>query len=279
MIFLATAIGANVCMTFLMKYSETHHGNRYALNIWNYLTGTIVSFFLLKDKSRLIVNDGGVTFLLSVVNGILFVAAMVMIQQSIRKNGAPLTTTFNRLGILIPTVLSAILFAEIPGGVQILGLLLCVFAIIYMNTGKKEERPAFATGLLLIFVLGGMVDFLSKIYSRYFEKENQTYFVLYTFLAACIISTVMFFRQKRKMKLQDVLIGIGVGIPNQLTTLLILWASMKLPAYIVYPTYSAGLILLVNVINFIVFREKLSRRQYMATGLIGAGLICINIFG
>lgn len=279
MIFLAAAIGANVCMTFLMKYSETHQGNRYALNIWNYLTGTIVSFFLLKDKSRLIVDDGGVTFLLSAVNGVLFVAALVMIQQSIRKNGAPLTTTFNRLGILIPTVLSAILFAEIPGGVQILGLLLCVFAIIYMNTGKKEERPAFAAGLLLIFILGGMVDFLSKIYSRYFERENQTYFVLYTFLAACIISTVMFFRQKQKMKLQDVLIGIGVGIPNQLTTLLLLWASMKLPAYIVYPTYSAGLILLVNVINFIVFREKLSRRQYMATGLIGAGLICINIFG
>ena len=157
MIFLVAAIGANVCMTFLMRYSETHQGNRYALNIWNYLTGTIVSFFLLEDKSRLLVDDGGVTFLLSAVNGILFVAAMVMIQKSILKNGAPLTTTFNRLGILIPTVFSAILFGEIPGGVQILGLLLCVFAIVYMNTGKKEERPAFAAGLVLIFILGGIV--------------------------------------------------------------------------------------------------------------------------
>lgn len=279
MIFLAAAIGANVCMTFLMKFSETHQGNRYALNIWNYLTGTVVSFLLLKDKSRLFVKDGGVTLGLSAVNGILFVAALVMIQQSLLKNGAPLTTTFNRLGILIPTVFSAVLFGEIPGGAQILGLLLCVFAIVYMNTGKKEERPPFAAGLLLIFILGGMVDFLSKIYSRFFVEENQKYFVLYTFLAACLISAVLFFRQKQKMRIQDVLIGIGVGIPNQLTTLLILWASMKLPAYIVYPTYSAGLILLVNVINFAVFREKLSRRQYAATGLIGAGLICINIIG
>lgn len=279
MIFLAAAIGANVCMTFLMKYSETHQGNRYALNIWNYLTGTIVSFLLLKDKSRLIVRDGGVTLGLAAFNGILFVAALVMIQKSILRNGAPLTTTFNRLGILIPTVFSAVLFGEIPEGVQVLGLLLCVFAIIYMNTGKEEERPAFAAGLLLIFILGGMVDFMSKIYSRYFGGENQKYFVLYTFLSACIVSTVMFFRQKQKMRLQDVLIGIGVGIPNQLTTLFILWSSMKLPAYIVYPTYSAGLILLVNIINFVVFREKLSRRQYAATGLIGAGLICINIIG
>lgn len=276
MIFLAAAIGANVCMTFLMKYSETHGGSRYALNTWNYLAGTIFSFFLLEDKSRLFVRDGGITLGLSLVNGILFVAALVFIQKSILRNGAPLTTTFNRLGILIPTVLSAVVFHEIPDAVQILGLGLCVAAVIYMNSGKKEERPAFAAGLLLIFVLGGMVDFLSKIYSRCFSRENQTYFVLYTFFTACVISLVMFLRSGQKMRLRDILTGIGVGIPNQLTTLLILLASRQLPAYVVYPTYSAGLILLVNVINFVVFREKLSVRQCIATGLIALGVVCIN---
>ena len=40
MAYLLTAIGVNLCMTFLMRYSEHHDGNRYALNIWNYITGT-----------------------------------------------------------------------------------------------------------------------------------------------------------------------------------------------------------------------------------------------
>ena len=263
-------------MTFLLRYSEKHQGNRYALNVWNYFTGAVLSFLLLEDKGRLIVNDGGISLGLSMINGVFFVATLVIIQQSILKNGAPLTTTFNRLGILLPTVLSALLFGEIPGIVTIVGLSLCVFAIIFMNLGKKEERPVFVSGLLLIFILGGMADFLSKIYSRSFSKENQTYFVLYTFSAAFLISVVIFLRSKQKMTIRDIVIGIGVGIPNQLTTLLILWASMKLPAYIVYPTYSAGLIVLVNIINYVVFREKLNRRQYMATGLIGLGLILIN---
>ena len=118
MAYLLTAIGVNLCMTFLMRYSEHHDGNRYALNIWNYITGTLISFFMLEDKTLVLHSD-----LLSVISGILngigFVAALIFIQLSIRRNGAPLTTTFNRLGILIPTILSALLFLEIPAPVHL----------------------------------------------------------------------------------------------------------------------------------------------------------------
>ena len=79
------------------------------------------------------------------------------------------------------------------------------------------------------------------------------------------------------MSVQDVLIGIGVGIPNQLTTLLLLRAAAFLPAYIVYPTYSAGLIIIVNIINYLAFKETLSKKQYIATGIIGVGLVFINL--
>ena len=69
-------------MTFLMRYSEHHDGNRYALNIWNYITGTLISFFMLEDKTLVLHSD-----LLSVISGILngigFVAALIFIQLSI----------------------------------------------------------------------------------------------------------------------------------------------------------------------------------------------------
>lgn len=278
MIYLFGAIAANLCMTFLMRYSETHDGNRYALNIWNYFAGTIFSFFLLTDKANLImISDHGITLFSGVFNGILYVVSLIAIQFSIRRNGAPLTSTFNRLGVLIPTILSAILFLEIPKPVQILGLALSVFAIIYMNMGSKEDLPSFRLGLILIFILGGLGDFINKIYSTYYDAEAQKYFLMYTFFFATLVSIVTFIKDGGKMSLRDAIIGIGVGIPNQLTSLLVLKASMSLPAFMVYPTYSAGIILFVNVINYLVFREKLSKRQYLATAVIGVALICINI--
>lgn len=275
--YLAAAIGVNLCMTFLMKYSETHGGNRYALNIWNYITGVLVSWLLLTDKSGWRVDDGGITLAAGVCNGILFVAALVCIQISILRNGAPLTTTFNRLGVLIPTILSAFLFREIPQPLQMAGLGICIAAIVYMNRGGSEERPAFGAGLALVFLLGGVTDFIAKWYGRHYGAEEQKCFVLYTFAAALLVSVALFIRNKGKMTWQDVLIGIGVGIPNQLSTLFLLRAASQLPAYIVYPTYSAGLILLVNVINYLLFKELLTGRQYLATGMIGIGLVCINL--
>ena len=259
-----------------MRYSEHHNGNCYALNIWNYLAGSLISLLLLQDKS-LIWSGNAVTWGAGVVNGIGFLAALVLLQISIRRNGAPLTTTFNRLGILIPTILSIFLFDEIPQIIQMAGLLLCIFAIIFMNSGDRSERPDFNVGLILVFLLGGTLDTISKIFSRYNNADSQTCFVLYTFLAAFVISILLFFKKEPRMSLQDALIGIGVGIPNQLCTLFLLRAASRLPAYIVYPTYSASLILLVNIINYLVFRETLNRRQYIATGIIGLGVVLINL--
>lgn len=271
-----SAIGANLCMTFFMRYSENHNGNRYALNIWNYIAGALISIIMLEDKT-IIWNGDKITLGVGIINGIGFVVALTLIQISIRRNGAPLTTTFNRLGILIPTILSAFLFREIPTVLQIAGLILCIFAIIFMNSGSKDERPAFGLGLLLVFLLGGTLDLISKIFSRYYGANSQTCFVLYTFLAALIVSIIFFLRDGRPMHRQDVIVGIGVGIPNQLSTLFLLRAASGLPAYIVYPTFSAGLIILVNIINYLVFKETLNKRQYIATGIIGLGLVFINL--
>lgn len=276
MIYLISAIGVNLCMTFLMRYSENHNGNRYALNIWNYMAGTIISIVMLEDKTLIWIVDR-ITLSVGIINGIGFVVALTLIQLSIRRNGAPLTTTFNRLGILIPTILSAFLFHEIPTSAQIAGLILCIFAIVFMNSGSRDERPVFGVGLILVFLLGGTLDSISKIFSRYYDADSQTCFVLYTFLAALVASIIFFVQDGRKMSRQDILVGIGVGIPNQLTTLFLLRAASGLPAYIVYPTYSAGLIILVNVINYLAFREKLNKRQYIATGMIGLGLVFINL--
>ena len=68
MIYLIAAICANLCMTFLMRYSEHHNGNCYALNIWNYLAGSLISLLLLQDKS-LIWSGNAVTWGAGIVNG------------------------------------------------------------------------------------------------------------------------------------------------------------------------------------------------------------------
>ena len=252
MIYLGLAILFNVIMNFAMKYSETHDCNRYGVTVFNYAAGIAVSYAFMKDR------------------------CLLVLQQSIKKNGAPLTATFNRMGVLIPTVISAVMFAEIPTGIQIAGIVISLFAIVYMNGGGKE-KGGVSVYLILAFATGGCVDTISKLFSVYGSPENQERFIFYTFVAALIMSIGVCIYKDRHITKKDIAVGIIVGIPNELAALLLLKAAGMLPAYLVYPCYSAGVIFAVNIVNMIVFREFLSKREYIATGIIAIALILINM--
>lgn len=279
MFFVMMTIIANTAMMFVLKYSESNSGNRYGVTLFNYIIGTAVSFILMQDKTLWIpTGEGFFAMGLGAFNGICMTGCLLVCQYCIGKNGAPMTTTFNRLGILIPTVLSAFLFKEIPGFVKIVGLFFAVFAIVYVNGGKEEKKNiASVPSLLLVFVIGGMIDFNSKIFGMYGNQEIQDYFVFWTFVFNTIYSLAIMLRMNRTLEKRDIVSGILVGIPNQLITFCMVRAVVELPAYLVFPIYSAGVILAVNVINLIVFREKLSKRETTATVIIGFALFLINL--
>lgn len=279
MLFLLVALTCNLIMTFVMKYSESHSGNRYGITVFNYFTGAVMGYFMMKDKNLVIAGSDGVfTLLFAVVNAAFFVSALIVLQGSINKNGAPLTSTFNRMGILIPTIASAFLFREVPSAMQSVGIALAIFAIIYINgggEGKKEGRNTLL--LFAAFFTGGAVDLISKLFDEFGRDEFKGRYIFYTFVISFVIATVICLMKNRKITPKDMLMGVMVGIPNQLTALFLLKAVGQLPAYLVYPCYSAGVILAVNVVNMLVFREILSKREYIATGIIAVGLIFINI--
>ncbi|MEG2871152.1 MAG: hypothetical protein RR875_06350, partial [Clostridium sp.] len=81
----------------------------------------------------------------------------------------------------------------------------------------------------------------------------------------------------QKLKPIDLGGGIMVGIPNYFATWLLLVALTKLPAYLVYPSYSVGTILVVSIISVFFLKDKMTRRQVYGCGLILAALVVLNL--
>ncbi len=50
-----------------------------------------------------------------------------------------------------------------------------------------------------------------------------------------------------------------------------------MPAYAVFPILSAGVILAVSIINYLIFKEKPSKQEKYAMVIIAASLVLINI--
>lgn len=279
MYYLLMAIAANISIIFIMKHSEERQGNRYAVTMVNYITGVLISYLLMKEKILFDLSASGCFALgLALFNAVCMTGCMLFIQYSISKNGAPLTTTFNRLGILIPTVLSMFLFHELPTLVKMSGVAAAVFAIIYINGGRKEEKNSTAPMILIaIFVLGGLIDFNSKIYGIYGSSQLRDYFILYTFIFCTIISTIVLLSINRTVKKPDIIKGVLVGVPNQLVLYGMVRAAAVLPAYLAFPIGSSAIIFGVNIINFLVFKEKPTKREVIATLIIAGALILLNL--
>lgn len=214
---------------------------------------------------------------LGTINGILYLTSFVVLQISIRKNGVVLSATFMRLGVLVPTLLSIFVFHEIPGGLQMVGFLLALTAIVLINFEKGQGGATFKTGLILLLAGGGTADFMAKIYDEMGTAEYEEHFLCLTFVAASILCVILALKKGQKLARQDVLFGLLVGIPNYYSARFLLKAVGEVPAVIAYPTYSVATIVAISIVGVICFKEKLTKRQQAAIGVILVALVLLNI--
>lgn len=285
MIYLILAILFSASLALALRISETFSDNRYGILLGNYVTCMVVAFILLPDKNIFATGSRTAIFT-GILNGLLFTGNLVLMQKCIRENGAVLSSAFAKLGIVIPVAASILFLGEIPTLFQLVGIVLVVAAIWLINSeGERgygrRRRTASGGLLLLLFVLSGMTDGMSKVTERIGERRFDALYLFYTFFTALVITAILAFleqqKTRRKIGKVDFLSGVAVGFPNYFSTSLLLASVSKLPAFIVYPSFSVGTILVVSFVSVLVLGDPISRRQIGGCGVILVALALLNL--
>lgn len=277
-------IAAFICsggMAITLRLAENNRCSARVVTTANYIVAVIVSLAFLHGRGIFPVNsDMWTTAALGVVNGVLYLVTFLLYQLNIKRNGTPLTASFSRLGVLVPTILSLLVFGERPENLQWLGMALALTAIIVINytPGTKTGRDVYKVWLIVLFCVAGTSDMMSKVFETLVSDHTLgELFVFYVFLVALSISIVRLIASRERPCIKDCCWGLAVGVLNYLSTLALLKAILVMPAFIAYPVYSVGVIIFVNVINFIFLKEPLTRRQYAGMAIIAAALVCLNM--
>ncbi|MGI6254528.1 MAG: EamA family transporter [Acutalibacter sp.] len=279
MLFLILAVLASSVLAVVLKYLSS--GYTYGVYLINYVTCALLAFLTMNPRS--LWNGDPLPLWLGVVSGFLYLVALVVYAYSIRKNGAVLSSVFTRLGVLVPVLVSVALFGERPTLLQCAGIAVAVAAAVVMNglpqRGKREGvAGAMSLGaLLLALLLNGSADSMSKIFTQLGSRRDDGLFMFYIFLFAGVFTLVLLLREKQKLTRRDLLFGVLVGVPNFFSSRLLLAALTELPAFLVYPCYSVGAILVISCVSFFLFRERLNRRQLCAVGMILGALVLLNL--
>ena len=279
-LFLILAMACSASMAVVMRLFRASGNNRYGMILGNYLTCTAVGFLLIDDHSVLL-HAHAATYICGIIGGFLFVLSLVCIQSGIALSGAILTSAFSKLGLLVPLLLSIVIFHETPTLLQTAGLAAVLASFLIMNGSAKETGNMHLLFLIIVLITNGMSDSMAKIYSSVGVHAEETVYMFLVFAAAAVLTVFLLKAETaktgKKADRKDLAAGILIGIPNYFSSVFLLRALLTIPAVIAYPVFSTGTILIVTAVSFFLFHERLSRRQIAGLCLILVSLILLNL--
>lgn len=276
MLYLILAFCASAMVSILMRLSEAKVERKLGMLAANYVVCTLLAGAQAGFADLLPGGAGqDVTLLLGIFNGGLYLAGFTLLQRNVSRSGVVLSSTFMKLGLLVTMVISVVFFGERPGPVQWLGFLLAVGAIVLINYKGGEGR--FDPRLLILMVVGGACDGMSKVFEEVGPESLSGQFLFYTFLVALVLCVTLAAAKKQLPGIWEWFFGACIGIPNFFSSSLLLRSLGTVPGVIAYPVYSVAGILIVTMAGVLFFKERLEKRQRIALAVILLALVLLNV--
>lgn len=278
MLYLILAIVSSSLIAIIMRFSAGKIKGNLSMLATNYVVCSLCGAAYAKFDVIVPSVAGFYTAVgLGCISGVLFLAGFILLQTNTYKNGVVLSSTFMKLGLLVPIALSVFFFHEIPTGAQVLGFIIAVFAIILINLKKEGKAKGMTIGLLLLLLIGGSGDAMAKVYEVFGTSALSNQYLFYNFFTAFVLCLILVILKKERPGKWELIFGACIGIPNFFSSKFLLAALGQLSAVVVYPTFSVATILVVTLVGIVAFKERLKKLQWIAMVAILFALVLLNI--
>lgn len=278
MLYLILAIVSSSLVSIVMRVSGKYIKGNLGMLATNYVICVMMAAFYSGLDNLVPKVDGiGFTLGLGACTGFLYLAGLALTQLNIKKNGVVLSTIFQKLGLIVQVLLSIVIFGERPKMLQVAGIIICIIAVILINFEKEQTVISFKFGLILTLLVSGFCDGMSKVHEELGNSALSEQFLLYVFGTALVLAVILIFAKKESVGLQDIGFGVLLGVPNYFSCRFLLMALDSVPAVIAFPTFSVSAVVIVTLTGLFAFKEKLSKKQWIALGIILVALVMLNV--
>lgn len=196
--------------------------------------------------------------------------------------------TVIQFSVLIPFLLSVVLFRERPAPRTLIGVG-CIFTSIpFFGLGKSKGQsgpsiPDLTTGLLLFLcsILTGVMFSIPKLYIH-FEPGGGTFtLLLYNGLAMIPLNAVMFVgragrEERSRISLGFLTLSIYMALTNVGSIALLIIALLSIDGSVVYPLRTVVNILSIFLLTFVLFREKATLLEAAGAVIALTGLVLVS---
>ncbi|MCF8366580.1 MAG: EamA family transporter, partial [Bacteroidales bacterium] len=187
----------------------------------------------------------------------------------------------SRMSVVIPVSLGFLFFGDSAGIVKIAGIIAGLVA--FYLTSKKDQtltiNKEFIFLPLLLFVAVGTNDSLMKAAEHFYINTDFVPFLATSFGFALIFGLLIFIYKSAKQKIRfepkNIIAGIFLGLLNWYSTLFVLKGLDIFEVSVFIPVYNVGVVTLAALAGYLIFKEKLSKINWIGIVLAIVAIILI----
>ena len=247
--------------------------------VFNGLTSLAAVLFLL--AMGLPQSLSPFTLVLGVVFGLVVAGQNLASLQALKLGPLSYTMVICSLSTLIPTVSGAIWWGETISPVQYAGIGALVICFVLSAGGEGAQKKASLRWMLwclVAFLSAGAIGVIQKWHQNTPWKDEQEGFLLVALTVSALFSggvlalLALRKRSEREVRSYFGLLRLCVALNNKLN----LYLAGVMDSAVFYPVMNGGTLMGTTLCACLLFRERLTKRQWigLAVGIVAVILLC-----
>ena len=228
------------------------------------------------------------TVLLGIVFGLCTALCALLNMKALESGPLSYTNVIVSCSMVIPALSGMILYQETVSFWQLAGVLLMIASFLCAVDNKNTSSGASLKGLLYClgaFLFSGSVGILQKVHQSSPHRDELGIFLIIAFGVSAIFSslsallskkrgetiTVLSGHKLRSLLICSVLSGIGIALCNQIN----MYLAGAMDAILFYPVVNGASMILTAAAGILLWRERLTVRQWSGLCMGGAAILLL----
>ncbi len=270
MVYLLLSILSSTIIAIIFKVQDRLGIKLFPVIVVNYIVATTLGLLVLQEKWQVRTLFEHSWLITALAVGVLLILGFFVIGLSIQKAGISVTIVASKMSVVIPILFSIIAFDEQITTLKVIGLVLAVIGIVltvYPDTRSRVGQGQLLLPLLIFFILG-MIDSLVKLGQTQVDEQLIPLFTAVSFGISGIIGLIIGavkYKPSDFWRWREVLTGVALGLFNWGSMYFIMQALNRsgLDSSVVFGINNIGVISLSVILAFILFRERLSKVNWL----------------
>ena len=284
MLYLILAIVFSTGVFVAMRLFERFKLNNHQALMWNYVFAAGTGFLMCKqlDTPAQLIDESW--FGLSILTGFWFIFTYLLMTASTQRSGVTVTSLSSKLSVVLPSLAGVVLFGEKLNFVATMGIVLALVALVLVVGGKNTTNKDFKINWLLpvlIFFGTGTGDILMKLTEQQNTSDDMSFMIAFIYFIAMLFGILIvahdLIRGKSKWMWKNAIGGIGLGVINFFSTFCVYHAMRCFDNVVLFPIYNIGVVSLTALTGWLLFKEKLTWKNYLGLAIAIIAVILITL--